>query len=276
MKLRTGISCLSLLAALTINTSAMANEDGDRSGPANWDSFSFSVGIGTGSVNHNIEEGHTNRGYKRGCDYGCITNFDEITDGIFGTFGLGYDRKVSERFVLGVFTDFDISSLGSKSSFAPGWMDDRTDYLGKGYLASNESTSLEHKYSWNIGGRFGYLVRPNTMIFGLVGYTHGKFHQNFGFNGTFSNSIATTATNNSRDLTFHGITLGAGLEQQLANNLFIRGEYRYTNFGKESTSDRASVMSRGVNFYDIAASGETFDPSMHTGRVSIVVKFNGE
>ena len=106
MKLRTGISCLSLLAALAINTSAMANEDNDRSGPANWDGFSFSVGIGTGSVNHNIEEDHTNHGENRGFDFNSFNSFDEVASGIFGTFGLGYDRQVSERFVLACFHRF--------------------------------------------------------------------------------------------------------------------------------------------------------------------------
>ena len=176
-----------------------------------------------------------------------------------------------------VFTDFDISSLGSKNSFAPEWMDDRADYLGKGFLESNESTGLEHKYSWNIGGRFGYLVRPSTMIYGLVGYTRGKFHQNFGFNGTMTNGIFANdydETNSSRDLTFHGITLGAGLERQLANNLFIRGEYRYTNFGKQSTSNRNDILHDGAAAYRVQADGESFDPSMHTGRISLVVKFN--
>ncbi|MCP4934976.1 MAG: porin family protein [bacterium] len=262
------------MAAFALNTSAMAKEESKQSEAGNWSGFSFFVGIGTGSVDHNIDEDHTNHGYERGFDYDIFNNFDEITDGIFGTFGIGYDRQVSERFVLGLFTDFDISSSGSTNSFTTDWIDERDQFISDGFFTTNESTSLEHKYSWNVGGRFGYLVRPNTMIYGLVGYTRGKFHQNFGFNGTVGASALTSSTNSSRDLTFHGITLGAGLERRLANNLFIRGEYRYTDFRKKSTSDRSDIVLNGPNGYSVTSDGETFDPSNHTGRISLVVKFN--
>ena len=66
-----------------------------------------------------MNSAQTNLGYGRDSGFTDVNSFSDIADGAFGTIGIGYDRQVSKRFVLGAFTDFDISHLSSKNSYEP-------------------------------------------------------------------------------------------------------------------------------------------------------------
>jgi outer membrane immunogenic protein len=111
---------------------------------------------------------------------------------------------------------------------------------------------------WTIGGRLGYLTSPNTLVYGLLGYTEASFSD-----PTLSISGFTTATVSAKLPALSGWSTGFGIETLLASNLSLKAEYRYTELDKES-------LGTGIeNLADIRV-----EPSIHTGRLSVNYKFN--
>jgi len=95
------------------------------------------------------------------------------------------------------------------------------------------------------------------MFYGLIGYSQADMDFKV-YDGGSGENITT------KDLTFHGLTVGGGMEQDLGNGFSLKGEYRYTTYGAEGFG---SIMSNGNNEYD------KFDPDTHAFRLSLVYKF---
>ena len=64
----------------------------------------------------------------------------------------------------------------------------------------------------------GYLVDPQTLVYGTAGYVHGDFDY----------SIGGLTEGYSAD----GYSLGLGVERKLRENLALFAEWQYRNFGK--------------------------------------------
>lgn len=126
-------------------------------------------------------------------------------------------------------------------------------------LTANASNSTQVKITntEEVGGKFGYLVTPFTMIYGKVGASFAHMSINNSLNANASSSVTDerdddVARNIARDKTVNrsinlnanssgsttktGLVLGAGVEQFIWRNLVsIFGEYTYTNYGHVST-----------------------------------------
>jgi outer membrane immunogenic protein len=175
----------------------------DVAAPA-WTGFYLGAGIGAGAQ-----------------DVGVNSVVDFGGDGIFGTALIGYDRALGSRWVAGVFADYDFSGISGDS------------------LAGNGATvSLDHNYSWSVGGRLGMLVTPTTLLYGTGGYTQAEFE------------VAGAVSE-----TFDGYFVGAGMETFLRDNWTLKLEYRYADFGESELA------------------GGDVDPSLHTARVVLSYKF---
>ncbi|MEM8573208.1 MAG: outer membrane beta-barrel protein [Pseudomonadota bacterium] len=99
--------------------------------------------------------------------------------------------------------------------------------------AENE---LELDWTVSVIGRAGYLATPTTLLYGLAGWTYGHFEvEDTWFAGSQINDFGS-----------HGVTVGGGFEQKLSEKWSLRGEYRYTNFGKENFSKTVSSRGRGT------------------------------
>jgi outer membrane immunogenic protein len=117
--------------------------------PPSWSGFYLGAGIGAGAVVHDVDFGVTGVGGVNGDGIG--------GQGIFGTALLGYDQQFG-AFVLGVFADYDFSGISS-------------DFSALGLF----NASLDHKHSWAVGGRLGFLSSPSTLWYGTAGYTQAQF-----------------------------------------------------------------------------------------------------
>lgn len=133
-------------------------------------------------------------------DYGATANLTAGGTGGFGTAQVGFDRQFGQHFVVGVFFDYDFASIDSSANIS--------SYGVKATLTD----------SWTVGGRAGYLVNPSTLVYGLAGYTEAHFDMPFGVNGDFNG----------------GWTAGAGIETNLSGNLFLKGEYRFTQLDEKT------------------------------------------
>lgn len=81
-----------------------------------------------------------------------------------------------------------------------------------------------------VGGRVGALVAPSTLLYAKAGYTNAQVRNALTLAGT------TTRTRETLD----GFRVGGGVEQAVGANSFVKLEYRYSNY--ERDTDRHQVV----------------------------------
>ncbi|MCP3734382.1 porin family protein [Sphingomonas sp. RP10(2022)] len=78
-----------------------------------------------------------------------------------------------------------------------------------------------------VGGRAGFVLNPSTMAYAKAGYTNARVETRY--------DAGSARTEDHADL--DGFRLGAGLEHQLGANTYVKGEYRYSHYGKADRYD---------------------------------------
>lgn len=136
----------------------------------------------------------------------------------------GADLQVSQKFVIGVFADYDWSR--QRTSLSANWP-------LNAFAMSGTMPSLDQ--GWTIGGRAGFLVTPDILLYGLAGYSEMKVNN---WSATFIpvGGPALVLLDQPAQ-TLRGYTVGAGSEYRLTNNVSLRGEYRYVGLGSGTTVD---------------------------------------
>ncbi len=165
----------------------------------------------------------------------------------------GYNVQV-DSFVYGVEADLTYSLDRSKS---------RSGSLNlNGAYANNETgtgqqgdtvsaigpLAISHRSRMNWDGslraRIGMVAAPSLLVYATGGVAAGRIQQRTGINGAvvFTDDQGNTqATHNvsgsseSNKIRL-GWTLGAGADYKLTDSWTMRAEYRYTSFGKSSSS----------------------------------------
>ncbi|MGF9563452.1 outer membrane protein [Neorhizobium sp. JUb45] len=138
---------------------------------------------------------------------------------VFGGFA-GYNWQFSNGIVAGIEGDIEYNSNDEKFF---GYRTFGTDWQG------------------SARGRLGYAF-DRLMVFGTAGWTMAKGHIEF--------------PGASESETFSGWTAGAGVDYAVTDKVFLRGEYRYSDFGSKE-------IVRGMNV--------DFDQSVV--KVGLAVKF---
>jgi outer membrane immunogenic protein len=228
----------------------------------NWTGFSIGIGGGASMmqaqdyVNSNVYD-YSNIG---GVDSGYIANNDLGRFGGFGTIQIGADYQTG-NFVLGAFADYNLGSLKASA--------DHNAYCNAGGDAegcnSIRTSSVEVGNSWDVGGRLGIVVNDNAMIYALAGYSFAKikteaYHDVASIgNNEYFDSVSVSNEHNKG-----GLLLGAGFEYALSENMSLKTEYRYVNYGKVSDSN----YSNDNYFID-----HTADVSVQSVRALLSYKF---
>ncbi len=125
----------------------------------------------------------------------------------------GFDVQVAPRVVVGGFVDYDWSRQRTTASASSPFL--------FGQSLSAALPSLDQ--GWTIGGRAGFLVTPDILLYGLAGYSEMRIN-NWNLNYVIFGGPSFTVQEPA--LTSHGYTVGAGAEYRLASNVSLRGEYR--------------------------------------------------
>ena len=160
-------------------------------------------------------------------------------DGHVLAIGAGCDYQL-DRIVVGLFGDYDFGKTEFQTTATLGGL--------------NAGITAAVRDSWTIGGRAGFLTTPDTLLYGLVGWTNAR-----------TDDIALT-TNAGFNLALDpgkldGMTVGGGIETRLSKNISAKLEYRYTQF------DRVEIpVIAGL------ALGQEND--MHTVRVGLNYRFD--
>ena len=149
----------------------------------------------------------------------------------FTTAEIGYDVQVGENYVFGAVAGID-SSGGSGSGSIDGlWaFEGGGEFVSEGdseFAANLEISSVTH-----LGGRAGFLINPQTLIFGTASAMWGTAQMSS--TGTLSDFFedgSTLSVNRSNEsVSVTGTSIGIGVERMLQNNWSIKAEVRRARY----------------------------------------------
>ncbi len=116
-------------------------------------------------------------------------------------------------------------------------------------------------------GRAGILIKPNILMYGLLGATEGDFYQPY-----------TTETTGSRSSWNIGLNAGTGFEYKFNRNWSFMAEYRYMHFSFNSSG---ASDNNGANYsntyYGITNNTNVSDThtnmGLNMGKIGIVFRY---
>jgi len=134
-------------------------------------------------------------------------------------FGLGYDKELSEQFVVGLETNLDYFTGEYSGNFR--------------IYGQNFPYSIKAKRDLEASLRFGPKLGTKGLLYGKAGYT----------NASYESSLTNIASVwQSGD----GIRLGVGLEYAFHAHGFIKTEYRFSTY--DSGNVTRSQIFTGVGY----------------------------
>lgn len=130
------------------------------------------------------------------------------SDGIQYGVGLGYDFRSGNAL-------FGIEGEAGDSS---------ADECATGINRVGDKLCAEAGRDLYVGGRVGALVGPSTLLYAKAGYANTRLRLDYD-----ANLAGTTGDFTSKG-DYDGIRVGAGVEQAIGRNAFVKAEYRYSNY----------------------------------------------
>lgn len=158
-----------------------------------------------------LQAGYAGGDSRYSNEWGEFANHDP--DGLFGGVYAGYNHQLSNNIVLGVEADISAGSIDSSVDH----------YWSEGNIATGHVANAKLKRSAALRARFGYAA-DRFMPYLAAGVSFGKYEFNLDHNGA-----GTMDFKDERSLT--GWNIGAGLDFAVTQNVLVRAEYRYTDFG---------------------------------------------
>jgi outer membrane immunogenic protein len=143
----------------------------------------------------------------------------------------GVNWQVAPAWLVGVEADVGFNDKTSKVTGIVGCTINCGAFAGTGITPAFDSTSIRTSWDGSLRVRAGYLLTPAFLVYGTGGLAERMIDANVTCNGatspwctfndnqTFSNHLQT------------GWTIGGGLEWKALNNVVLRGEYRYSDYG---------------------------------------------
>ena len=132
------------------------------------------------------------------------------------------DQTIDD-FAYGVGAGFDMAMGGAVVGVEGEWVKSEasTEYDTTGFTDFGVG-NVNAGRDLYLGLRGGVLATPSTLVYAKGGYTNAKM-----------NVLATDNTTDvDTDVNLDGWRVGAGVEQAVNENLFIKAEYRYSNYEK--------------------------------------------
>ena len=147
-------------------------------------------------------------------------------EGIAGYDALKDGHDTSDGFVYGGAVGYDVQLnnlvVGAEGELTGSTADTRTD----NFINQGDRFRVGMGRDLYLGARVGFPLNPTTMAYAKGGYTNARIDTRY--------TQGSTEVRDHTDL--DGFRLGAGLEHQIGANTYIKGEYRYSNYGHADNS----------------------------------------
>ena len=152
--------------------------------------------------------------------------------GFLGRVGGGFDYQFTDHLVAGVFGDGTFGRM-------TGIIQD---------AGAGVSGSPNQNWSWAAGGRLGWLLTPDLLVYGNAGFTQAHFTS-----ATLYGSFTGAFTGNSTPgFNADGWFAGIGAETMFAPGWFWRTEYRFADYGGRDLADTGALGPLGnIHFHPI-------------------------
>ncbi len=148
-----------------------------------------------------------------GFHIGGLLGYDVVSPGADGTTrsvdGLQYGVELGRDFQI------DRLVLGFGSEYSGSTIRDGEN------IGSLRVNRLKPGGDFFIGGRIGYVMTPTIMVYGKVGYTSTKLRVRY------ENAAFEELEDRPK---ISGVRLGIGAEQNLSSKIYVKAEYRYSNY----------------------------------------------
>lgn len=145
-----------------------------------------------------------------------IVGYDTASDGTDG------DAGSSDGVTYGGAIGYDVqlggAVIGAEAELTGSSVDTRADDL----LTPGDRLRVDLGRDIYVGARVGAAITPTTLIYAKGGYTNARVETSY--------ETPTTTTEIHEDM--EGFRVGAGAEFKLSSNMYLKGEYRYSNYGK--------------------------------------------
>ena len=162
----------------------------------------------------------------------------------YGLYG-GLTFPVYDRYLVGAEVDYAWHSrtgtvngvLGCITAACSGGANGPGPFTG-------DSASITNQNDYSLRFRAGYLVTPDIQIYAAAGPAAQKVSATVvcGANGAIVCGFGTLVSTSST--TLFGYTVGGGIEWKVWNNVLLRGEYRYNDYGtwKQSAFIQSGIV----------------------------------
>lgn len=107
--------------------------------------------------------------------------------------------------------------VGAEAELTGSTTDTRADSL----LTAGDRLKVDAGRDIFLGGRVGVAVSPRAMIYAKGGYTNARVETEY--------RAGATRIQDKEDL--EGYRVGGGGELQIGPKMYVKGEYRYSNYG---------------------------------------------
>jgi outer membrane immunogenic protein len=225
------------------------------------------VGAGGGYGMFNEETALVTRTALPGIPAG-TTFVDGLTQGGRGwlaTAQVGCDYQLSNvwggNWVFGAFADAD-------------WTNIKGRHTGGNVNIGLQDGDERLRREWAVGGRLGWLVRPQLLAYVSGGYTQASFGTVNYVNAIFP-VIGTPTGLQLPSRTHHGWFLGAGTEYALSwlPGVFWKNEYRFADYGTRTDAVICTAAAL-CGVVGPTAFAERNHPFVQTVRTELVWRFN--
>lgn len=140
-------------------------------------------------------------------DNGTVTETGAATNGILGGVLAGYNWQIDDTWVAGIEADASLANVHGTGVAVP----------------PDLPNSYDLNWTANVRGRIGYLIMPDTLLYGAGGLALTDLR--FTEGSSPAPAIGVTRA---------GWTVGAGIEHAFSDQLTGRLEYLYADYGTVS------------------------------------------
>ena len=159
---------------------------------------------------------------------------------------VGYDRpsiqdEHANGVTYGVGAGYDFRSGNAIFGIEAEATDSSADRTVNGAVIAGDSLRVRAGRDLYIGGRAGFGIGGNSLIYAKAGYTNARFRADY------EDGTAATVNDFSQRTNLDGIRAGVGAQIGVGSNAYLRTEYRYSNY--QDGVDRHQVVGGfGVRF----------------------------
>jgi outer membrane immunogenic protein len=162
-------------------------------------------------------------------------------DGIVGWDRSNIQNEHANGVTYGVGAGYDFRSGNAIFGVEAEASDSTADRSVTGAVIAGDSLRVRAGRDLYVGGRVGFGVGSNSLVYAKAGYTNARFRADY------NDGTAATVADFTQRTNLDGIRAGVGAQIGVGSRAYLRTEYRYSNY--QDGVDRHQVVGGfGVRF----------------------------